>query len=66
MSRFIKVDILREIKSIDKLLQVQVNKSSNHLDCSKVNIGYVAERTAKDVLATKEASATNFRVPNVQ
>lgn len=51
MSRFVKVDILKEIKFIDKLLLVQVNNSSNHLDCSKVNVGYVAERIAKDRLA---------------
>ena len=56
MSRFVKVDILKEVKSIDKLQQVQVNKSSNHGDCSKVNVGFVAERIMKDASAAKKAT----------
>ena len=56
MSRFVKVDILKEVKSIDKLLQVQVNKSSNHVDCSKVNVGFVAERIMKDASEAKKAT----------
>ena len=54
MQKFIKPDVLS--KSVVKLLNVEYEKFPNHVDLSKVNIGFAAERILRELKGRKKLS----------
>ena len=51
MSRFLKPDILQQAITIEKLLDVKVKQPSSHLNCSKVDLGYITGRIMSELSA---------------
>lgn len=49
MSRFIKPDLMKETKTPQKLLDVEVGQSSNHIDFSQIDLGFVTRRRERFV-----------------
>lgn len=47
MSRFIKLDLMKEAKTPQKLLDVEVSQSFNHIDSSQVDLGFVTRRIVR-------------------
>ena len=65
MSRFVKKEIMNEVKSIEKLLKVKVSDKDSHLVYSSVDVGFVTEKLLRDLLAKKsinESSVLDFRM----
>lgn len=56
MSRFIKSEIMQEATTPKKLLDIEVNDSSCHVDSSKVDIGFVAGRIVRELSTTNSIS----------
>ena len=54
MQKFIKPDVLS--KSVVKLLNIEYEKFPNHVDLSKVNIGFAAERILRELKGSKKLS----------
>ena len=54
LQKFIKPDVLS--KSVVKLLNVEYEKFPNHVDLSKVNIGFAAERILRELKGSKKLS----------
>ena len=53
MCRLIKPDLLKEAKTPQKRIDVEVRQSSNHIDSSHVDLGFVTERIVRDLSAGK-------------
>ena len=56
MQKFIKADVLSNAKSVVKLLNIEYEKFPNHVDLSKVNIGFAAERILRELKGSKKLS----------
>ena len=56
MQKFIKPDVLSDATSVVKLLKIKYEKSQNHVDLSKVKIGFAAERTLRQLKGSKKLS----------
>jgi hypothetical protein len=54
ISRFIKPDLMKEAKTPQKPLDVEVTQSSNHIDSSQVDLGFVTRRIVRDLSAGKK------------
>ena len=65
MSRFIKSAILSEAKTISKLIAIDVTKRENHVDYSKLDLGFSTEQILKNLVTGKKLSdrqAMEFRM----
>ena len=56
MCRFMKPNVMKDIKSVDKLLDVNVDLDANHLDHTKVDLGFSAERITKQLSTNRQAT----------
>ena len=54
MARFIKPDVMQNVKSVNKLLDVKVDQTSDHLSHSKIDVGFVAEKLTTELSAKKK------------
>lgn len=52
-TRSIKPDVMKGVKSVDNSC-CEVNKTSHHLDHTKVYVGYIAEKITKELAANKK------------
>jgi len=56
MQEFIKPDLLSDATSVVKLLKIEYEKFPNHVDLSKVKIGFAAERILCELKGSKKLS----------
>ena len=54
MERFVKQEVMQNIQSTIALMKLDVTDSSSHREMAKVDIGYIADRTLKDMFRAKK------------
>ena len=53
LQKFVKPDLLSDVTSVVKLLKIEYEKFPNHVDLSKVKIGFAAERILCELKGSK-------------
>ena len=56
MARFVKKEKMEEIKSVEKIIKVKVSDKELHVPYNQVDIGFVAEKLSKELLAKKSVN----------
>ena len=56
MCRFIKPNVMEDVKSVDKLIDVKFNTPTNQVDHTKVDVGYTVERITKQLSTNRQSS----------
>ena len=56
MMRYVKKEIMDSVKSIDKLLKVDVSDKETHATYNVIDVGFVSEKKLKELLAKKTIS----------
>ena len=61
LCRFLKPNVMKVVKSVDKLLDVDIGLDANQLDHTKIDVGFSAERMITKQLSTN-GQATQLKV----
>ena len=61
LCRFLKLNVMKVVKSVDKLLDVDIGLDANQLDHTKIDVGFSAERIITKQLSTN-GQATQLKV----
>ena len=65
MCSFIKPNVMKDVKSVDKRIDVEVNTPANQLNHTKVDVSYTAERITKQLSTnrqTEQLKVLKFRM----
>lgn len=56
MARFMKSDVMANANTVSKLMSVDVADKNNLAHASKVDVGFCADKTLKNLVSTKKIS----------
>ena len=51
MGRFVKDDVMARVSSVQQLLKIDVGLKENHKVYSRIDIGFIAEKSLNDSLS---------------
>lgn len=62
MEKFMKPDVLQQANSLSAFVKLDVKKTDNHVDLSKINVGFVAQKLLTKSSAASDRQKLDFRM----